>query len=140
MDAVKRRRDIPSDFALAQRWGIGHTLISGWRSSRQRPSIETLTKIAVVEQMDARTLWVLAGLVSPADVGLLDNVNPVQPVALPAELVELRDLLDDPRLDASARAQLLGTVRVLVAGTRAGLSGEPPRHGGSSRRDDRKAG
>jgi transcriptional regulator with XRE-family HTH domain len=139
LDATKRRLGIVSDNQLAMHLGIGHTLISGWRNNRQRPSFETLNLIAHVLGDDPRPLWVLAGLVTPGEVGLLDDVQPTQPIELPAAVVELLDLLDDPRLDAGAREQLLGTVRVLVAGTQAGLSGEPPARVVSPRRPGRKA-
>lgn len=134
LDATKKAHGIKSDNQLALHWGIGHTLISGWKSNKQRPSIETLIQIASVENMDVRHLWVLAGIVSPGEVGLLDDTQPPQPIELPAAVVELLDLLDDPRLDHAAREQLLGTVRVLVAGHRAELPGEPPRRIGRSGR------
>lgn len=126
-DATKQRLGISSDNQMAVYLGIGHTLISGWRNNRQRPSFETLNLIARVLEIDPRHLWVLVGLVSPGEVGLLDDDQPARPLELPPAVVELLDLLEDPRLDAAARDQLLGTVRVLVAGTRAGLAGDPPR-------------
>lgn len=125
-DAVKRQLGITSDNQMAMHLGIGHTVISGWRNDRQRPSFETLNLIAGVLGMDPRPLWVLAGLVTPGEVGLLGDDQAARPVTYPAEVVELLELLADPRLDAAARDQLLGTVRVLVAGTRAGLSGSAP--------------
>lgn len=124
-DATKDRLELGSDNQAAAYLGIGHTLISGWRNNRQRPSFESLNQIGRVLEMDPRHLWVLAGLVTPGEVGLLEEDQPTR-LALPAAVVELLDLLQDPRLDDAAREQLLGTVRVLVAGTKAGLPGEPP--------------
>lgn len=137
LTATKRRLQIASDNQLATHLGIGHTLISGWKNNKQRPSFETLIQIAGVLDMDARQLWVLAGLVTPGQVGLLDEDQLTRAPELPAAVVELLDLLGDPRLDDAAREQLLGTVRVLVAGTRAGLTGGTVRQTGPVRRSDR---
>lgn len=73
LDGVKQRKGLRSDYQLAQYFSIGHTLISGWRNGRQRPSIETLNKIAAKTGDDPRELWVLAGAANASDVGLVGD-------------------------------------------------------------------
>lgn len=109
LDELKERLDVPSDYQLAQRLGIGHTLISGWRNGRQRPSIGTLTAIATATGDDARRLWVLAGAVPADNVGLSQQPAP-EP--LPREIEDLIALYH--RSDRDTRTVLLGQVKFLV--------------------------
>lgn len=137
LDAVRDRKfRLPNDLQLAERLGIGHSLISNWRHGRQRPSMEILTKVARATGEDPRRLWVLAGIVDAADCGLDDDNPPVVQRQIPAELEQLADALDDPRLDKRDHADALGAVRLIDTGVRAAAAQRDKRQpgGGPSRR------
>lgn len=122
LDATKRRLGLHRDAHLADHLGIGHTLISNWRSNKQRPSMETLNKIAAVLHEDPRRLWVLAGWTNAVDVGLLaDDTATVEP-PLPDEVEQLIQLLRDERLDDDDRRYFLRAVRGVCEGVLADLS------------------
>lgn len=122
MDRLKRRYGIDSDNQLAQRWGIGHTLISSWRSGTQQPSLAKLTQIAGVEEQDPRVLWVLAGRADARDVGLGHDPVSRPPAELPEQLAalvdDLVDLHQDPRISAAQQEALVRSVSIVVAGIR----------------------
>lgn len=109
LDELKESLGLPSDLQLAQHLGIGHTLISGWRNGRQRPSQGTLTTIAAATGDDPRRLWVLAGIATPQEVGLA-GAKPPEP--LPQEINDLIALYR--RSDKTTRTVLLGQVAFLV--------------------------
>ncbi len=111
LDATKKQLGLRNDSAFARHVGIGHTLISGWRHDRQRPSTGTLATIATVLGLDPRSLWVLAGLVPAAEAG--PALPPPLPV-LPPELGDLVTVFYDPRLDGQGRRGLLRQVAALV--------------------------
>ena len=109
LDELKDSLGLPSDLQLAQHLGIGHTLISGWRNGRQRPSQGTLTTIAGRTGDDPRQLWVLAGVATAAEVGL-EGTRVPEP--LPKEINDLIALYR--RSDKQTRTVLLGQVDFLV--------------------------
>lgn len=125
LDETKARLGIRSDYQLAQHFDIGHTLISGWRNGRQRPSIPTLSQIASVLGEDARKLWVLAGTVDAADVGLAEAAPPVVRRALPEELQNLIATYFDERLDERDREAIRRHVRILDQTVRSELAARP---------------
>lgn len=109
LDQLKDSLGLPSDLQLAQHLGIGHTLISGWRNGRQRPSTGTLTAIASATGEDPRHLWVLAGVATAQEVGLAGRPAPDP---LPREITDLIALYR--RSDKATRAVLLGQVAFLT--------------------------
>jgi transcriptional regulator with XRE-family HTH domain len=140
LDAIRDRKlKVSNDLQLAGRLGIGHSLISNWRNGRQRPSMDTLTKVARAVGEDPRRLWVLAGVADASDVGLDNDSPPAVQRQIPVELEQLADALDDPRLDKRDHADALGAVRLIAAGMRAAAaqrdkpqpgSGPSPRRAG----------
>lgn len=139
LDDTKKRLGLRSDYQLAEHFDIGHTLISGWRNGRQRPSIPTLSRIAAVLQEDPRRLWVLAGAASPADVGLSDAAPPVVQPALPEELQQLIATYFDERLDDRDREAILRHVRILEQTVQADLVAREERDRQVGRRRTGKA-
>lgn len=122
LDAVCAQLNLGSDNQLASHLGIGHTLISGWRHGRQRPSIQTLNQIAQVLGEDPRRLWVLAGIFNPLDIGLMDeSAAPSLQADLPSEIHDLIALFRDDSLAEVDREALRQHVAFLVAGVRAKL-------------------
>lgn len=118
LDATKRRLNLPSDYAFARHIGIGHTLISGWRNDRQRPSIETLSRMAEALGEDPRTLWVLAGLADAAGVGLTDDQLAAtrRTAERPQEFDDLLVAYFDERMTEQDRAQVRRQVQLLALG------------------------
>jgi transcriptional regulator with XRE-family HTH domain len=136
LEAVKRRLGLPSDYALAQHLGIGHTLISGWKNGRQRPSVETLTRMATVLDEDPRSLWVLAGQADAAGVGLTaDDIAATRRTAdRPQEFDDVLTAYFDPRMTEQDRADVRRQMRLLALGILTDLgdrqqaaSGQPER-------------
>lgn len=121
LDAYKRRKRIRSDYQLAAHLGIGHTLISGWRNGRQKPSIETLNRVAAVTGDDPRELWVLAGAANASDVGLLGERQLQTGPDLPVEFEELIALYGSAELTDADRAAVLRHVDLLRQGILADL-------------------
>jgi transcriptional regulator with XRE-family HTH domain len=113
-DAAKAGAGLKSDYQFAQYLDIGHTLISGWRNSRQRPSVETLSKIAAKLGEDPRRLWVLVGAVKAADIGLDESERLVVRPPLPQELQDLITAYLDERLDERDREAIRRHVRILT--------------------------
>jgi transcriptional regulator with XRE-family HTH domain len=109
LDSVKTQRKLTSDLQLAQFFGINHSLISGWRNRRQRPSIETLTGIANTLGIDPRPLWVLAGQANAADLGLNEDATEelTRDARRPAEFDELLAVYEDPRMTDEDQAFVL---------------------------------
>ncbi len=122
LDGIKVRRQIRSDNKLAERWGIGHTLISGWRNGKQRPSIDTLNRIASAEEMDPRALWVLAGAANAIDVGLVGDDPLRGSAAMPTEFAELLETYESDELTDTDREYVRHHVRMLNIGVLADLA------------------
>jgi transcriptional regulator with XRE-family HTH domain len=118
LDSIKARQQLPSDNQLAQFFGISHSMISAWRSGRQRPSLDTLTSLAITLQIDARPLWVLAGLADAADIGLAEDAadDLVRDAARPAEVDEFMRVYNDPRMTDEDRADMRRQLRRLARG------------------------
>lgn len=118
LDSTKRRLSLPSDYAMAKHFGIGHTLISGWRNDRQRPSIDTLTRMAAVLGEDPRSLWVLAGQADAAGVGLTDDDMAAtrRTAERPQEVDDLLSAYFDPRMTEQDRADVRRQVRLMALG------------------------
>lgn len=136
LDGLKAQLGLPSDYQLASHLGIPHTLISGWRSGRQRPSLETLIKIAPRVGEDPRRLWVLAGHVNAVDVGLLaEDAAPRIDLNLPDELVEAIALYRRPDLTKEDEARFKWGLRNFTQGFLAELaSRQPSNHPRSGKR------
>lgn len=117
-DATKRRLNLPSDNAAAKHFGIGHTLISGWRNDRQRPSIETLTRMASILEEDPRSLWVLAGQADAVGVGLtVDDLAATRRAAeMPAEFSNLLNAYFDARMTERDRTDVRRQIQLLTLG------------------------
>jgi len=122
LDAIKRNLGAGSDYQLAQRLGIGHTLISGWRSGRQRPSVQKLNIIAERLGEDPRRLWVLAGCADAAVIGLLDDDGPSTTYVVPNEIQRLLDLYNDRRLSQDDRDILLRHLAIVATGLEVDLT------------------
>jgi transcriptional regulator with XRE-family HTH domain len=122
LDAVRDQLGLPSDLQLSQHIGVGHTLISGWRNGRQRPSVKSLNIIAAKLGEDPRKLWVLAGLAHATDTGLLGD----QPTAgvmygMPEEMRDLMAVYRDPRMTDDDRAATRRAIAMIAAGVRSDL-------------------
>lgn len=98
LDLAKARARIRSDLELAERAGISHTSISGWRNNRQRPSLDSLEAIARVFEVPARELWVRAGLVAPEQV---------EPATREPELDEEERMILEADVDEETRYRAL---------------------------------
>lgn len=122
LDATKERFRLTADAHLAERLGIGRTLIVNWRRGVQRPSWEILVDVAHALGEDVRPLWVLAGLVSREDVGLVDETDHGALQALPREIQQLIEVYADRRMDVDDRAAILRAVRMVYQGVLADLS------------------
>jgi transcriptional regulator with XRE-family HTH domain len=120
LDAVKARLGLEKDAHLAEYFGIGHTLISNWRSGKQRPSMATLSTMAAALKEDPRELWVLAGWYNAVDLGLVEVDAPTGG-GPPVELRRLAEVYDDPRMDDEDRAAMLNAVRMVYLGVLADL-------------------
>lgn len=117
-DATKRRLDLSSDYAASKFFNIGHTLISGWRNDRQRPSVDTLTRMASVLGEDPRSLWVLAGQADAAGVGLTgDDMAATRRAAdRPQEFDDLMTAYFDSRMTDQDRADVRRQIKLLALG------------------------
>lgn len=122
LDATKRRLGLEKDSHLAEHLGVGHTLISNWRSGKQRPSWDGLLGVARALGIDVRPLWVLAGYIGPGDVGLVDDTDEAALQAQPIEIQRLLEVYTDPRMDTADRAAILNAVRMVYQGVLADLS------------------
>lgn len=78
LDELKARAGYRSDLSVATKAGISHTAIGGWRRGTQRPSMDSLRKLAEVLGADPRELWVRAGLAEPESVGLAEWPDPTE--------------------------------------------------------------
>jgi transcriptional regulator with XRE-family HTH domain len=118
LDATKRRLNLPSDYAFARYVGIGHTLISGWRNDRQRPSVDTLTRMAEALGEDPRALWVLAGQADAANVGLTDEQLAAtrRTAERPQEFDDLLSAYFDERMTEQDRADVRRQMQLLTLG------------------------
>jgi transcriptional regulator with XRE-family HTH domain len=137
-DATKRRLNLTSDYAASKYFGIGHTLISGWRNDRQRPSVDTLTRMAAVLEEDPRSLWVLAGQADAAGVGLTaDAMEATRRAAdRPQEFDDLLNAYFDPRMTDQDRTDVRRQVKLLALGILTDL--EQREHGREARPTVRK--
>ncbi len=98
------RADLPNDFAIAKAAGMSHTTLSGWRSGRQAPTMQRLASLAQVLGIDHREVWVRAGLMSPEDVGLLQDGS----VDAEAWSILLGELLASARVSQASLADQVG--------------------------------
>jgi transcriptional regulator with XRE-family HTH domain len=76
LDLKRTQAGIRSYLELAERAGISHTSISGWRTGRQKPSMSSLESIAKVIGAEPREVWVRAGLMDAGHAGLSDLPEP----------------------------------------------------------------
>lgn len=138
LEATKRRLNLPSDYALARHFGIGHTLISGWRNDRQRPSVDTLTRMAAVLGEDPRSLWVLAGQADAAGVGLTaEDVAATRRTAeRPQEFDDLLNAYFDQRMTDQDRADVRRQIKLLALGILTDL--QQREHAGTGQPERRK--
>lgn len=132
LDATKARLGYEKDAHLAEHFGIGHTLISNWRSGKQRPSMATLSTVAAALKEDPRELWVLAGWYSAVDLGLVKDEQLVDD-GLPTEIRRLVEVYGDPRMDDEDRVAMLRAVRMVYQGVLADLRDRPPAMPGQRR-------
>lgn len=133
---IKARAGEPaSDYRMSDYLGLNHTLISGWRGGRSKPSVETLLLIAPILKEDPRELLVLAGWVSAISVGLLDDdVTPgIGRPDLPQEFLDLLSAYWNPELTDEDREIIRRHVSLLAQGVLADLAARHgPRRNGSN--------
>jgi transcriptional regulator with XRE-family HTH domain len=119
------------DYAeLSRLSGVNQTQFSNWRKGTSRPSHDNLSKIAPHLGTKTIALWVVAGLVSEAD---LDLPAPLDLTVFPREFVELLELYRDERLTEDQREFVRESVAMLTSGVRGRIE-NVPKHRGRGRR------
>jgi len=62
IDEVLKRLDVPSDYALARRWGIAHNTVSQYRTGKRQFDAYMLNRVAEALDKDPRELLALQAL------------------------------------------------------------------------------
>jgi DNA-binding XRE family transcriptional regulator len=57
LDAIRRRLDLPSDYAIAKVLGVTKESVSGWRNGKSPFGIETAMKIGEILQLDGHAVY-----------------------------------------------------------------------------------
>lgn len=97
--------DVPS---LVRMSGVPDSILRRWLQEEGDPSLENLRKVAPSLGLAPRDLWVSAGLVAPAEVGLDGEPEPPQAPPTPEERIMADDILDD-----ADKAALIHTLNAL---------------------------
>lgn len=101
LDRLKRARSIRYDSALAEMAEFHPSVISNWRSGKQRPSLTSIVQLAEALDVDKHDLAARAGVAE----GFAQASTPTQ---LPPELETLHDQWQTA--DPNRRAELLARV------------------------------
>lgn len=57
LDEVRRRLDLPSDYAIAKVLGVTRESVSGWRNGKSPFGIESAMKIGEILQIDGHAVY-----------------------------------------------------------------------------------
>ncbi|MEV4767754.1 helix-turn-helix domain-containing protein [Micromonospora humida] len=101
LDRLKEARGIRYDAALAEAAEFHPSVLSNWRSGKQRPSLTNITKLATALDVNAHDLAARAGVAE----GFAQASTPTQ---LPAEVETLIDHVQTA--DPNRRAELLSRI------------------------------
>lgn len=93
--------------------GISDSIISKWRSGQTTPSVENLRLLAPALGVTPRELIVVAGHMTPEEVGLKEPPAPPKP---PARLATLQDDINaEPNLSDSDKRLMVDLYERLLA-------------------------
>lgn len=120
--ALMDRERIADPAELSRLSGVSQTQLSNWRAGSSQPSMGSLDKLARVLDTPPHTLYIAAGLLSPRQLGMDQDVNLA---VIPREIQDLIDLYE--RANGSGREMILQQVSITVRGLSALLTENPPR-------------
>lgn len=102
-----------SQAELSRLTGISDSIISKWRRGQAVPSVENLRILAPALGMTTRDLVVVAGHMTPDEVGLAEPPEPPKP---PARLASLQDDINaQPNLSDSDKRLMIDLYQRLLA-------------------------